>query len=322
MLMLSGGGGFGAWGAGLLNVWTRANGRPLFDAVTGISTGAIIGTFAFLGEPEDDAVLSRLYTQTNPEDVYRTRPLLWALLFSASLRDTWPFRNLLARYVTTNVIDRVAAEGRTGRLFVIGTVDTDLGIVRIHDMTELAMSSDPKRYERYRTLLLAATAYPVLFPPVLIDDTLHVDGGTREQIFAHMLGQAVTGAYAAVTQKPTEMPQAYLIVNGQLVASRACVAPRIASIGMRAIQVALIEGMIGNLHKIHSFLSPTWDLNLSMIPDDFPIDPGKDSFDKEQANRIYQRAVDWGRTLPWVKGQDFPDGREESPLPCAVGRNP
>jgi predicted acylesterase/phospholipase RssA len=170
-------------------------------------------------------------------------------------------------------------------------------------------------------LLLAATAYPVLFPPVLIDDTLHIDGGTREQIFAQQLGQAVMLAYSALIRDITTKPQAYLIVNAQLVTSPRCVTMRIPAMGARAIDLAQLEGMIGNLHKIRSFLSPTWELNLSAIPDDFPIDPSKDSFDTDQANRIYQRGLEWGRTRPWVKAANFPDGRKVSPLPCTPGRN-
>jgi predicted patatin/cPLA2 family phospholipase len=322
MLMLSGGGGYGAWGAGLLNGWTPVRGRPIFDVVTGISTGAIIGTFAFLGQPQDDDTLRMLYTQTTPDDVYRTRPLLWALLFSSSLRDTWPFRDLIKQHVTNQVIDRVAAEGKKQRLFIIGSVDADVGVIRLWDMTEIAMSSDPKRYDRYRRLLLASTAYPVLFPPVSIDHTLHIDGGTREQIFGYVVGNAMSHAYATLSPTLTSKPQAYLIINGQLVVPRQCVAKRIPAIGLRALDIALTEGMIGNLYQIRYLLGMTWDLNLSMIPNEFPIDPNKDSFDQEQSNQIYQRALEWAKTLPWKDGPHFPDGTEESPLPCLQRSNP
>ena len=48
-LAISGGGDNGAFGAGLLNGWTAAGTRPDFKGVTGISTGALIAPFAFLG---------------------------------------------------------------------------------------------------------------------------------------------------------------------------------------------------------------------------------------------------------------------------------
>jgi len=53
---ISGGGDNGAFAAGLLNAWTATGTRPEFKLVTGISTGALIAPFAFLG-PKYDATL-------------------------------------------------------------------------------------------------------------------------------------------------------------------------------------------------------------------------------------------------------------------------
>jgi hypothetical protein len=61
VLMLSGGGSYGAYPAGVLVGWTATGTRPNFDVVTGISTGALIGAFAFLG-PAYDCELQKYYT--------------------------------------------------------------------------------------------------------------------------------------------------------------------------------------------------------------------------------------------------------------------
>ena len=53
-LALSGGGDNGAFAAGLLNGWTAAGNRPEFKLVTGISTGALIAPFAFVGGAKYD----------------------------------------------------------------------------------------------------------------------------------------------------------------------------------------------------------------------------------------------------------------------------
>ena len=53
VLALSGGGANGAFGAGLLKGWTESGTRPVFKLVTGISTGALIAPFAFLGSGYD-----------------------------------------------------------------------------------------------------------------------------------------------------------------------------------------------------------------------------------------------------------------------------
>ncbi|MBS1212126.1 MAG: alpha/beta hydrolase, partial [Proteobacteria bacterium] len=54
VLAISGGGGDGAFGAGLLCGWTAAGDRPSFKMVTGVSTGALTAPFAFLGPAYDD----------------------------------------------------------------------------------------------------------------------------------------------------------------------------------------------------------------------------------------------------------------------------
>jgi hypothetical protein len=54
VLALSGQGSRGAFGAGLLCGWTKAGTRPRFQVVTGVSTGALMATFAFLGPEHDE----------------------------------------------------------------------------------------------------------------------------------------------------------------------------------------------------------------------------------------------------------------------------
>src|SRR5688500_6758394 len=49
VLVMSGGGSFGAFTAGVLAGWSQSGTRPEFDVVTGISTGALLAPFAFIG---------------------------------------------------------------------------------------------------------------------------------------------------------------------------------------------------------------------------------------------------------------------------------
>ena len=73
VLCLSGGGSYGAYSAGVLCGWTASgdrpglNGRPNFSVVTGISTGALIAPYAFLG-PRYDETLRRFYTTVENRD--------------------------------------------------------------------------------------------------------------------------------------------------------------------------------------------------------------------------------------------------------------
>ena len=65
-LVLSGGGAGGAFGAGALVGLSRRQERPQYDVVTGVSTGALIAPFAFLG-PEWDSQLTEAFTSGRGE---------------------------------------------------------------------------------------------------------------------------------------------------------------------------------------------------------------------------------------------------------------
>ena len=72
-LAVSGGGDNGAFGSGLLNGWTATGNRPEFKMVTGVSTGALIAPFAFLG-PDYDPALREVYTtMTSSESLPEAR---------------------------------------------------------------------------------------------------------------------------------------------------------------------------------------------------------------------------------------------------------
>jgi len=107
LLAVSGGAEDGAFGAGLLSGWTESGQRPEFALVTGISTGALIAPFAFLGSDYDDH-LRALYTQVSTRDIYRRLGLL-SSLESASINELGPLRKLLEEHIDDAVLAAVAA---------------------------------------------------------------------------------------------------------------------------------------------------------------------------------------------------------------------
>jgi hypothetical protein len=107
VLALSGGGANGAFGAGLLCGWTAAGTRPPFKLVTGISTGALIAPFAFLGSGYD-ATLQEFYTTITTKDIYRERSYLAILFDLSSMVDTMPLQKILAKQVDDKVLAAVA----------------------------------------------------------------------------------------------------------------------------------------------------------------------------------------------------------------------
>ena len=126
LLAISGGGDNGAFGAGVLVGWSESRTRPSFKIVTGISTGALIAPLAFVG-PEYDPLLAEMYITIDQTDIFEKRPIV-AGLFSDALADTKPLQNLIAKYVDTHLVERIAEESRSGRALVIITTDLDAGV--------------------------------------------------------------------------------------------------------------------------------------------------------------------------------------------------
>ena len=188
LLALSGGGARGAFGAGLLTGWTRSGTRPRFAAVTGISTGALMGTFAFLG-PHYDGELERFYTATTDADIFADRGI--AGLLRDAVKDSTPLKKLIERSIDDRIVDAVAAEHLRGRRFLVGTTNLDGARLVVWDMGAIAASERPDRKQRFRDVLLASASVPMVFPPVYFPVDwegktywqMHVDGGAAVVVF-------------------------------------------------------------------------------------------------------------------------------------------
>jgi hypothetical protein len=303
-LAISGGGDSGAFTAGLLNGWTAAGTRPQFRAVTGVSTGALIAPFAFLG-PGYDHVLTAVYTETSPHDIFKRRSLLMAF-FGDALADTTPLRKLVARYVDRSLLDAVAAEYAKGRLLLICTVNLDTQEPVIWNMTAIAASKDPQAIELFRRIMVASAAIPGVFPPVMFDVTvdgvhyqeMHVDGGTMTQVFMYPptfnLGDEV--ARAGLKRKRA----IYIIRNARLDAEWASVQRRTLPIASRAISSLMQSQGVGDLYRIFATTQRDGlEYNLAFIPATFNVPRVRD-FDPEYMRPLYQTGYDMALAgYPW-----------------------
>jgi hypothetical protein len=92
-LALSGGGSAGAFGAGLLSGWTKRGDRPSFDVATGVSAGALIAPFVFLGPAYDE----ELQASFSPEATSSLNPSFspFRLIFNSSLVSNIAFKHLI-----------------------------------------------------------------------------------------------------------------------------------------------------------------------------------------------------------------------------------
>ena len=191
ILTLSGGGPDGAFGAGVLAGWTKSGTRPSFDMVTGVSTGAIIAPFAFLG-PDYDLALARFYTQTRTREIARFR-VLGALLDGGYVADTAPLEQTIERELTDEMIAEIGREAAKGRVLLVSTTNIDAERPVIWDIGALAMQGTPEANTLIRKVILASASIPILFKPVPIRVTdgvdireeLHVDGGLTQEVFVY-----------------------------------------------------------------------------------------------------------------------------------------
>jgi predicted acylesterase/phospholipase RssA len=231
ILALSGGGADGAFGAGALVGLTRSALRPQFSVVTGVSTGALIAPFAFLG-PDWDEELVEVYTSGRAEHLLHSRGL--GALFGSSLYSGTPLRQLVDRYATDALIQAVAREASTGRLLLVATTDVSTGEPVIWDLGSIAMNGGAGARGLFRDVLVASASVPGLFPPVVIRvqeqqalyDEVHVDGTIALPFFVPL---AFASHGAAV----------YVIVDGRLSEQPAPLRLRARSILSRSVSAGL-----------------------------------------------------------------------------------
>jgi len=288
-LALSGGGDDGAFGAGLLVGWTERGDRPSFKLVTGISTGALIAPFAFLG-PDYDAALTAVYTGIDQTDILVKRPLIAALTDDA-LSDTTPLYRLISRHLDDAMIARIATEYDRGRLLLIATTNLDSARPVIWNIGALARSGHPKSPELIRRILLASASIPGAFPPVLFDvevggvphQELHVDGGAVAQSFLYPPSFSLrTGASNLARTR-----SAYIIRNAKLSAPPEETERRTMSIAGRAIATLIASNGVGDLYRMYTTTKRDGvAFNLAYIDTDFN-EPYPGLFDRNYMNKLF-----------------------------------
>ena len=300
ILVLSGGGSHGAWGAGVLRGWRENAEHPRprkFQVVTGVSTGALLATHAFLGEPEDDALLQEAYTNVKTSDIYRSKVLPFAL-FSDSLKSSAPLKRRVARYITKGTLERVAQAGREGnRRLYAGTVNYDTGKLVIWDLTAIALDETNKnRLALYRQVVLASASIPILVPPVKIDGNLYADGGARAQLFFE------SGLLPNVREVSHTNLTLYVIVNGKLGMETNCVSDCLKDLTLRTLDMLLDANGIGNLYHIKYELDRIGfgRFRLSRIPRDFPVTSSA-VFEPDSMQKLYDEGVRFGKQGKWER---------------------
>ena len=273
VLALSGGGAGAAFGAGALVGWSRRGTRPEFNMVTGVSAGALIAPFAFLG-PSWDGQLEDAFDGRLTRDLLKFR---WAGAFvDSSVYRGDPLAELVDHFVTDAMLQAVAREAAKGRVLLVATTDLDRAQTVVWNLGAIALRGGPAARALFRNVVLASASIPGLFPPVLIRvtgahgeyDEMHVDGGTTGALFiAPEIAAIVPHALDDLTGA-----NVYVLVNGRFGALAETTPRRTIPILRRSVAAGL-EGEARRAVEYASSLAERYQMKVRVtdIPDDFPF---------------------------------------------------
>lgn len=289
-LALSGGGADGAFGAGVLAGWTARGDRPEFEIVTGVSAGAIIAPFAYLG-PAHDQKLKEVWTEYQMNEIVVAQ-ILPGLFGGPALADTSPMAMLLAKYIDMDMLQAIAAEYARGRMLMVLTTNLDAQRPVVWNMGEIARVGTPEALALFRQVVMASAAIPGAFPPVSIDvevngkryEEMHVDGGTTHETFVLPV-QAPFKAFDPLYPAPP-IRKLYLIKNGKLNPENKVVEAKTLSIASRAIATLIKSQNWSEIYRIYRLSQDAKaEFNLIAVPEGFT------RVAKQIVDPEYQRAL-------------------------------
>jgi len=282
-LALSSGGADGAFGAGFLNGLSESGKRPDYAVVTGVSTGALMAPFAFAG-PKYDAALRAAYTKITAADIFEIGST------GESFVDSWPLKDLIAKEITPELLADVAAAHNAGRRLFVVTTDLDAERSVVWNMGAIAAHGGDAALNLFRSVLLASSAIPGGFPPVLIDveangkpfQEMHVDGGVGGQFFV-----APAAVLASTSDYHLPAARLDLVINSDLEPEFEVVSRSTPSILTATVGAAVKDDT--RLMMDHVYIAAKRsgvDFNVATIPQDFSA-PSRGPFDPEYMGALF-----------------------------------
>jgi predicted acylesterase/phospholipase RssA len=324
LLLISGGGAKGAFGAGVLKGWSEEGSRPEFSVVTGVSTGALMASWAFLGSHYDDE-LEYFYTELTDAKIFRRRNRLLAL-FGDSLLDTKPLRQTIAGAVDAGLLDEVAGEYRKGRRLYIASTDLDHTRLVVWDLGAIAASDRPGKLERYREAGRAAASIPVAFPPVYFPvevdgqefSQMHVDGGAVANFFmtSFILDRQRALLPTGMDRRDVDI-DIYLLVNGHLQPSHQPepISPHVLPIALAASWATSWSAQTNQLVRAYRAATGIGaGFHLAGVPEDYDGALPMTSFDPEVTVPLFRYGESLARKGElWLSEPPGIDWRERTP---------
>jgi predicted acylesterase/phospholipase RssA len=291
-IALSSGGADGAFGAGLLNGLSESGRRPDYAVVTGVSSGALMAPFVFAGPRYDDA-LRAAYTKITAADVFEVGST------GESFVDSWPLKDLIAKQITPALFADIAAAHKSGRRLFVVTTDLDAERSVVWNMGAIAAHGGDAAFTLFRNVLLASSAIPGGFPPVLIDveangrvfQEMHVDGGVGGQFFV-----APAAMMAATSDYRLPATQLYVVINSGLQPGFQIVPRSTASILTSTVGAAVKFDTRLMIDRAYLAARRSGvDFNIASIPAGFNM-PSRGPFDPDYMSALFQLGEAQGKS--------------------------
>lgn len=321
VLTLSGGGQYGAFGAGVLRGWERVadetRALPEFDLVTGVSTGSLIAPFAFAGSAGEIDRVEQFYREAN-KDLAILRGFFFFLPWRDSFFDVSGLERTLDEEIGAEELAGLRDGSARHRGLLVATANLDLGVMKVWDLgREVEPLDDDRALARVRKLLRASASIPAAFPAVTLDGHLHVDGGVAESLF--LPSEVLAEVFLSRTPCVSPLPKLrlWVIVNGKVGAGIQATRTRWTDVATRSSRMATHLAMATQMRRIEDF--SRWlkaegvdvEYRYLALPEDFEIPAGTSGslFDSE----LMKRLADLGESLgaepnSWLRDPPRPEG--------------
>ncbi len=306
-LVLSGGGQFAAFAGGILVGWTASGERPDFDVVTGISSGAFLAVYAYLG-PKYDPQVKHLTSTLRTTDVFAYRPFICWLRHD-SIAPPEPLRKFVETEFTDECLADIRTAHRSGRRLFVGTMNQRTRRLVIWDLGAIACGPQPDADRLVRQILVASCSIPGIVPPVDFDVEVngvryqeeHVDGGAVAQAVLRF-GPAITPPNSAnPDRKWLAGSNLYAIAGGKLYADTVE-----NKLGLLGRTTSTISGTLyalyrADLWRLYSLCAASgMKFHQAAIPQDMKMTGKSTDFDAETMQKLFAHGYDAAlRGDPW-----------------------
>ncbi|MGD1953890.1 MAG: patatin-like phospholipase family protein [Sphingomonadales bacterium] len=204
VLLMSGGGPWGAYGASFMESWQREapSAYPEFALVTGVSTGALIAPFVVI----DDLPGAVEAYSIAEETVLVERRSFTALLGKLAILDKTPLSERIDAMFApgapdgrfSKLVTRLSAPDAPALLLgVVSLDDSQFYAINVNTMVGDSSFSEEALYDCFKASLLASAAVPLAFDPEFIDRNAYIDGGVRLSAFFLRLEEAMLASGGA-----------------------------------------------------------------------------------------------------------------------------